>query len=78
MPASEEANPSHLSKLDIDQTKNDDAVISIFCGNYFDTDTIEQEMNRRATQQCNMSPYVYAVYWLPPASSAFLLVRKCN
>ena len=35
-------------------------------------------MNRRATQQCNMSPYVYAVYWLPPASSAFLLARKCN
>ena len=37
-------------------------------------------MNRRATQQCNMSPsYVYAVYWLPPASSAFLLLaRKCN
>ena len=32
----------------------------------------------RATQQCNMSPYVYAVYWLPPASSAFLLARKCN
>ena len=25
-----------------------------------------------------MSPYVYAVYWLPPASSAFLLARKCN
>ena len=38
MPASEEANPSHLSKLDMDQTKNDDAVISIFCGNDFDTD----------------------------------------
>ena len=35
-------------------------------------------MNRRATQQCNMSPYVYAVYWLPPASSAFLLANKCN
>ena len=35
-------------------------------------------MNRRATQQCNKSPYVYAVYWLPPASSAFLLARKCN
>ena len=35
-------------------------------------------MNRRATQQCNMSPYVYGVYWLPPASSAFLLARKCN
>ena len=25
-----------------------------------------------------MSPYVCAVYWLPPASSAFLLVRKFN
>ena len=35
-------------------------------------------MNRRYTQQCNMSPYVYAVYWLSPASSAFLLARKCN
>ena len=35
-------------------------------------------IHRRATQQCNMSPYVYAVYWLPPASSAFLLARKCN
>ena len=35
-------------------------------------------MNRGATQQCNMSPCVYAVYWLPPASSAFLLARKCN
>ena len=35
-------------------------------------------MNRRATQQCNKSPYVYAVYWLPPTSSAFLLARKCN
>ena len=30
------------------------------------------------TQRCNMSPYVYAVYWLPPASSAFPLARKCN
>ena len=29
-------------------------------------------------QQCNTAPYHYAVYWLPPASSAFLLARKCN
>ena len=35
-------------------------------------------MNSRATQQYNMFPYVYAVYWLPTASSAFLLARKCN
>ena len=35
-------------------------------------------MDSRATQQCNMSPYVYAVYWLPPASSGFLFARKCN
>ena len=33
-------------------------------------------MDSRATQQCNMSPYVYAVYWLPTASSGFLLTRK--
>ena len=26
----------------------------------------------------DMSPYVYAVYWLRTASSAFLLARKCN
>ena len=32
----------------------------------------------RATQQCNMCPCVYAVYWLPSASSGFLLARKCN
>ena len=25
-----------------------------------------------------MCPYVYAVYWLPSASSGFLLARKCN
>ena len=24
---------------------------------------IEYEINRRATQHCNMSPYFYAVYW---------------
>ena len=35
-------------------------------------------MDSRATQQCNMCPYVYTVYWLPPASSGFLLARKCN
>ena len=35
-------------------------------------------MDSRATQQCNMCPYVYAVYWLPPASSGFLLARKRN
>ena len=35
-------------------------------------------MDRRATQQCNLFPNDYAVYWLPPASSAFLLARKCN
>ena len=35
-------------------------------------------MNSRATQQCNMCPYVYAVYWLPTANSGFLLARKCN
>ena len=35
-------------------------------------------MDSRATHQCNMWPYVYAVYWLPPASSGFLLARKCN
>ena len=29
-------------------------------------------MNRRATQQCNMSPYVYAVYWLPPLTYTYL------
>ena len=32
----------------------------------------------RATQQCNTVLYYYAVYWLPPSSSAFLLARKCN
>ena len=35
-------------------------------------------MNSRATQQFNVSPYIYAIYWLPPGSSAFLLARKCN
>ena len=25
-------------------------------------------MDSRATLQCNVFPYVYAVYWLPPAS----------
>ena len=30
------------------------------------------------TQQCNVVPYFYAVYWLRPASSAFSLARKCN
>ena len=35
-------------------------------------------MDSRVTQQCNMCPYVYAVYWLPSASPGFLLVRKCN
>ena len=35
-------------------------------------------MDSRATQQCNMYPYVYSVYWLPSASSGFLLARKCN
>ena len=35
-------------------------------------------MDSRATQQCNMFPYVFAVYWPSPASSAFLLARKCN
>ena len=35
-------------------------------------------MNSRATQQFNVSPYIYAVYWLPPGSSAFLLARKSN
>ncbi len=31
-----------------------------------------------STQQCNVVPYYYAVYWLPSASSAFLFARKCN
>ena len=35
-------------------------------------------MDSRATQQCKMFPYVYAVYWLRPASSEFLLAGKCN
>ena len=35
-------------------------------------------MHSRATQQCNTSPYVYAVYWLQTASSAFLLAREYN
>ena len=35
-------------------------------------------MDSRATQQCDMCPYVYAAYWLPPASSGFLLARKRN
>ena len=35
-------------------------------------------MGSRATQQCNLPPYVYAVYWVPPDSSAFLLARKCS
>ena len=37
-------------------------------------------MDSWATQQCNMSSYVYVVYWLPPGpgSSPFLLVRKCS
>ncbi len=30
------------------------------------------------TQQCNVVPYFYAVYWLRPASSAFSFARKCN
>ena len=30
------------------------------------------------TQQCNMVPYFYAVYWPRPASSAFSFVIKCN
>ena len=33
-------------------------------------------MDSTATQQCNLFPNDYAVYWLPPASSAFLLPRK--
>ena len=33
-------------------------------------------MDSRATKQCNMTPCVYTVYWLPPASSGFLLTRK--
>ena len=33
-------------------------------------------MDSRATQQCNMSPYVYAVYWLSTASSAFHIGQK--
>ena len=32
----------------------------------------------KAIQQFNVSPYIYAVYWLRPGSSAFLLARKCN
>ena len=35
-------------------------------------------MKSRATQQCNMSPYVCAVYWPSSASLGFLLDRKCN
>ena len=35
-------------------------------------------MNSRATRQCKVAPYYYAVYWLPLASLAFLLARKCN
>ena len=30
------------------------------------------------TQQCNVSPYIYAVYWLRTEKSAFSLARKCN
>ncbi len=30
------------------------------------------------TQQCSVVPHYYAVYWLPPASSAFAFARKCN
>ena len=30
------------------------------------------------TQQCNVVPYYYAVYWLRQASSAFSFARKCN
>ena len=29
----------------------------------FSTLAIEWEINRRATQQCNISPYFYGVYW---------------
>ena len=36
-------------------------------------------MNSRATQQFNVSPYIYAVYWLRPGSSAFLSASwECN
>ena len=35
-------------------------------------------MDSRATHQYNTPPCHYAVYWLPPASSAFILARKCN
>ena len=30
----------------------------------------------RASQQCNMFPYGYTVYCLPPVSSGFLLAKK--
>ena len=35
-------------------------------------------MDSRATQQGNLSLYVYVVYWLPLASQELLLTRKCN
>ena len=41
--------------------------------NIFPEGTVWQRTYSRATWQCNTSPYYYAVYWLPPASSTYLL-----
>ena len=34
------------------------------------------QMDGKATQQCNMIPYVYAFHWLQQASLTFLTGRK--
>ena len=47
-----------------------------FCNEWKKRHSIANTSN--FTQQCNVVPYCYAVYWLPPASSAFSFAKKCN